>query len=133
MEAGETIKIISHSQGGAHAAGVAAQLLSYKNEDGSQLYNVEIVEYITPHQPTDIYHPEGVKGIQYSHSNDAVSSEDPWWLPNGGSENGCIKNVTDCQQRQGGSEGRGNHSINTYLDYIANYFRSLGINVNVFE
>lgn len=95
MEVGETIKIISHSQGGAHAAGVAAQLLSYKNEDGSQLYNVEIVEYITPHQPTDIYHPEGVRGIQYSHPNDAVSSEDPWWLPNGGSEYGKINGIGD--------------------------------------
>ncbi|MGB6092438.1 MAG: RHS repeat-associated core domain-containing protein [Moheibacter sp.] len=95
IEEGESIKIISHSQGGAHASGVAAQLLSYKNEDGSQLYNVEIIEYITPHQPTDIFHPEGVKGIQYSHPNDAVSSEDSWWLPNGGSDYGKINGISD--------------------------------------
>ena len=88
LKAGETIKIISHSQGGAHAAGYAEQLMSYKDADGNSLYNVEVIEYITPHQPTDIEHPDGVLGIQYSHENDQVSSRN--YLPNGGTKFGRI-------------------------------------------
>lgn len=93
LEAGETIKIISHSQGGAHAAGYAEKLMSYRDGDGNALYNVEVVEYIAPHQPKDIEHPSGTKGIQYSHPGDPVASDDPWWLPNGGTEYGKIKNI----------------------------------------
>ena len=49
----EPIRIVSHSQGGATAAGMAKTLLEYG-------YNVEIVEYITPHQATDFTHPDQV-------------------------------------------------------------------------
>ena len=90
---GEIIKVISHSQGGAHAAGFIEQLQSYTDADGNPLYNIEAAEYITPHQPTDINHPDGVLGIQYSHPSDAVSSDAPWWLPNGGSEYGRINGI----------------------------------------
>ncbi len=63
----EPIRLISHSQGGATAAGMASKL----QELG---YNVEIIEYITPHQATDINHPEGVKGVQYDQEHDRVVS-----------------------------------------------------------
>lgn len=43
----------SHSQGGANGAGMANKLIELG-------YNVEIIEYITPHQAKDIKHPEGV-------------------------------------------------------------------------
>ncbi len=89
----ETIKVVSHSQGGAHAAGYIEQLQSYTDAEGNPLYNIEVSEYITPHQPTDINHPEGVLGIQYSHPSDAVSSQAPWWLPNGGSVYGKINGI----------------------------------------
>lgn len=93
LAADETIKVISHSQGGAHAAGYIEQLQSYTDADDNPLYNIEVAEYITPHQPTDITHPEGPLGIQYSHPSDAVSSKAPWWMPNGGSEFGQINGV----------------------------------------
>lgn len=93
LKQNETIKIISHSQGGAHAAGYAEQLMSYKDANGNSIYNVEVIEYITPHQPTDINHPNGPLGIQYSHPNDAVSSKAPWWMPNGGSKYGKINGI----------------------------------------
>ncbi|CAI9430306.1 RHS repeat-associated core domain-containing protein [Candidatus Ornithobacterium hominis] len=93
LTAGETIKVISHSQGGAHAAGYAEQLMSYKDSNGNPLYNVEVIEYITPHQPKDITHPSGSLGIQYSHPGDPVASDSPWWLPNGGTEYGKIKGI----------------------------------------
>lgn len=91
----ETIKIVSHSQGGAHAAGFVEALNQYTDADGNRLYNVEVIYYITPHQPGDIEHPSGVRGVQYSHPSDAVSSASPWWMPNGGSEFRGIPGVAE--------------------------------------
>ena len=95
IEEGETIKIVSHSHGGAHSTGFAKQLMSYKDANGNPLYNIEVMYYITPHQPTQMTHPDGVRGVQYSHPNDAISSADPDWLPNGGSDFGRINNITE--------------------------------------
>ncbi len=67
LDKDEPIRIVSHSQGGATAAGMAKTLLEYG-------YNVEIVEYITPHQATDFTHPDGVEGIQYDQKYDRVVS-----------------------------------------------------------
>lgn len=95
----ETIKIISHSQGGAHAAGFAQELKKYVDECGGQIYNIEVIEYITPHQPKDINHPDGIPGIQYSHENDQISSRN--YLPNGGTEFGKIPGILDQNFHQG--------------------------------
>nr|WP_299484900.1 DUF6443 domain-containing protein [uncultured Allomuricauda sp.] len=91
----ETIKIVSHSQGGAHAAGFAEQLMTYKDADGNSLFNVEVIYYITPHQPGDITHPNGPVGFQWSHFNDAVTNAEDWLsLFNGGSNHAMINNLT---------------------------------------
>jgi hypothetical protein len=63
LKAGETIKIVAHSQGGAHAAGLANKLLEYKDADGNQIYKIEVIYCITCHQPGDIELPEGVRGV----------------------------------------------------------------------
>jgi RHS repeat-associated protein len=89
----ETIKIVSHSQGGAHAAGMASRLIELG-------YKVEVIYYITPHQPTDIEHPMGPRGVQYSHPGDAISSDSPWWLPNGGTELGPIQGIDEYDDRR---------------------------------
>ncbi|MCE2504176.1 MAG: hypothetical protein J4G05_09000 [Chlorobi bacterium] len=90
LEDEETIKIITHSQGGAHGAGMAERLMELG-------YAVEVIYNITPHQPTDISHPDGVRGVQYSHPSDALSSDYPLWLRlfNGGSEFGEMINITE--------------------------------------
>lgn len=95
----ETIKIVSHSQGGAHAAGFADQLMTYKDADGNSLFNVEVIYYITPHQPGDITHPDGPQGYQWSHFNDAVTNAEGWmsWV-NGGSGHAIIKNLSSINQ-----------------------------------
>ena len=87
----EPIRIIAHSQGAAHAVGFAEQLQTYKDSNGKNLYNIEVIEYITPHQPTDITHPKGIKGIQFSHPDDQIASKN-WWI-NGGTKFGKIKNI----------------------------------------
>ncbi len=99
LQEGESIKIVCHSQGGAHAAGFAEQLMSYKNADGTPTYIVEVIYYITPHQPTEITHPAGVRGVQYSHPGDAISSDDSPILPNGGSDCGPIDGITEYDER----------------------------------
>ena len=90
LEDEETIKIITHSQGGAHGAGMAERLMELG-------YAVEVIYNITPHQPTDITNPDGVRGVQYSHPSDAISSDYPLWLRlfNGGSEFGEMINITE--------------------------------------
>jgi len=100
LEKGETIKIVSHSQGGAHAEGFAEQLMSYRDSDGNQLYKIEVMYNITPHQPGDINAPDGIRTVQYSHPNDAVSSEAPFWLPNGGSKFSKVKGISEFDERK---------------------------------
>ena len=100
LENNESIKIITHSQGGAHGEGFAKQLMSYTGTDGKPLYNIEVIYNITPHQPLDITNPANVRGVQYSHPGDAVASDAPWWLPNGGSEFGRIKNISEFDGRE---------------------------------
>ena len=100
LEDGETIKIVTHSQGGAHGEGMANRLIELG-------YTVEVIYNITPHQPTDMSNPGKVRGVQYSHPGDAISSDDPWWLTNGGSEFGKIKGITEFDGRDiMGGEGQ---------------------------
>ena len=129
LSKGETIKIISHSQGGAHAAGFAKQLMSYKDLDDNPIYDISIMEYITPHQPEDIIHPKGPFGIQYSHPGDAVASDSPYLLPNGGTSFGRIQGI-NCfygddifggsgQPEKGGITGNmGGHKVTDNDEYI---------------
>ena len=109
---GETIKIIAHSQGAAHATGFAEQLMEYKTAEGQNMYNIEIIEYIAPHQPKDIQHPKGIKGIQFSHPDDKVASKN--WIINGGTEFGRIKDVPVF------ISGKGNHSVLDNREFIKN-------------
>jgi RHS repeat-associated protein len=100
LETNETIKIVSHSQGGAHAEGFAEQLLTYKDANGDPLYKIEVIYNITPHQPGDINAPDGIRSVQYSHPNDAVSSQAPIWMPNGKSKFGQINGIDEFNGQQ---------------------------------
>jgi RHS repeat-associated protein len=81
---GEAIQIIAHSHGAAYAAGMADELVRLG-------YPIDVVYYLAPHQPTHITcHPPSVRGVQYSHPRDAVSSAPPDWLNVGGTEYGKI-------------------------------------------
>lgn len=98
LEEGETIKVISHSQGGAHAAGFAEQLLTYKDENGRSIFNIEVIYYITPHQGGDFSTPSGhgIKSFQFNHPGDAVAGKGEGLITtvNGGQYYGRIRNVT---------------------------------------
>lgn len=69
------INVVGHSMGAAYAAGLANGLLAYNDEKGKKIFNVKAVYYFAPHQPMDIEHPSQVRGVQYSHKRDTVSSD----------------------------------------------------------
>ena len=95
---GETIKIVTHSQGGAHAEGFARQLATYKDGQGNLLYHIEVIYSITPHQSGDMNMdiPGVDRTVQYSHNEDAVSGDGaPGYLPNGGSSTERIPGVDE--------------------------------------
>ncbi len=108
LEKGESIKIVSHSQGGAHTRGFVEQLETYKDEEGNPLYNIEVVYDITPHQSSDFTRfQEGIRNVVYQHPSDAVSGDnDPWWLPNGGSEIGEVEGAENIIKDIMGGEGQ---------------------------
>jgi hypothetical protein len=97
LDKDETIKIVSHSQGGAHAHGFVNQLLTYVDVDGKPLYKVEVVYDINPHQATKMTPlPKNIRNVTYQHWNDGVSGTG-WNMGglNGGSEQGFTENGID--------------------------------------
>lgn len=71
----DVINVVGHSMGAAYAAGLAQGLLDYNAASGKKVFDVRAVYYFAPHQPMDISHPSEVRGVQYSHRNDAVTSQ----------------------------------------------------------
>ena len=125
----ETIKVIGHSQGAAFAAGMLTILA--ESDYASKL---EAGLYLAPHQPGDFSHPLGVNGVQWSTESDWVSSND-WRLLglNGGSSLEMIPGVSTMYTKKDYDGGRGGHSVGTYLNNVIRYFRSQGVEVNVYD
>lgn len=67
LQEGETIKLVGHSQGAAHAAGMAWSLLA----DGQ---TVEMIFYVAPHQPNQFVTHPFIFSVQASRDGDQVSS-----------------------------------------------------------
>ena len=125
----ETIKVVGHSQGAAFAAGTLSVLAG-----SGYASRVALGMYLAPHQPGSFLHPSNVYGVQWSTESDWVASRD-WRLLglNGGSHLAMINGVSTMYTRKNYKGGRGGHSVDTYLDDLANYFRSFGITVNVID
>ncbi|GEP93834.1 hypothetical protein CCY01nite_00940 [Chitinophaga cymbidii] len=129
LSEGETIKIVGHSQGAAYAAGIAFALANYSSYGGL----IEFVDYLSPHQPGGIIHPDGVRGRQFSTESDEVSSKG--LLPKlfGKSSYEKIRGTEWGVQRKKYEGGRGGHSVETWLDDLVKYWRDQGVTVNVIE
>ncbi len=111
---GETIKLVGHSQGAAHAAGMLTQLLSsdYANR-------LEVGIFISSHQPGGFGIPDGVPGLQFSTETDRVSSRAGVLgqlinLFNGSSELKRIEGSDCLLLRQEHKGGLGGHSVSTW-------------------
>lgn len=103
LEDGETIKLVGHSHGAAHAMGMAQGLL-----DAGIDPNLIDVLLFAPHQPNQIQ-SVGVNVYQFSREGDKVSSK--------GLFNSRLKAVPGANFNvfpDGNDDGLGNHGIHTY-------------------
>ncbi|WP_211573860.1 DUF6443 domain-containing protein [Maribacter aquivivus] len=125
---GELIRVVSHSQGGAHAAGFVSQLLTYKDETGGNLYNVELIVYLNPHQSGDIHHPDGIQGIAYSVKTDQIAGDGlmSFLGLNGGSSVEPVEGADNYHSNGIFTDGngtwldkRGGHNVNDNVKNIA--------------
>jgi hypothetical protein len=131
----ETIKIVGHSQGAAFAAGMAS-VLSKHCKYSSRL---EVVHYLSPHQPESFEHPENIEGHQWSTLSDWVSSN-PFSLLNilglnGGSTYSQIKGIKyeNFHQRANYKGKKRGHDVDSWLDRVAKYFTGIGISVTIID
>ncbi|MCZ8297761.1 hypothetical protein [Flavobacterium sp.] len=110
----ETIKIVGHSQGAAHAAGMLTQLLDSQYAD-----RLEAGIYLSPHQPGGFSHPDGIPGMQFSTKTDRVSSRAGvlghlMQLFNGSSELKRIEGSDFLLLRPEHKGGKGGHNVETW-------------------
>ncbi|NNC71035.1 MAG: hypothetical protein HKN90_09465, partial [Flavobacteriaceae bacterium] len=118
----ETIKVVGHSQGAAFAAGILSAL-----SDSEYASRVELGLYLSPHQPGDFAHPEGIAGAQFSTRSDWVSSRAPIGkadgrfmlrdlmnVLNGGSELKEIEGADFLYIRPNHDGGKGGHDVDTW-------------------
>jgi RHS repeat-associated protein len=117
LEKEETIKIVAHSQGAAHAAGMA-QVLNQAFKDGVLENPVEQIYYLAPHQPGDFATPEGIFSAQYSRESDKVSSRGLISSRgiSGGSTFSEIKNISFFRRLINMTTNRGGHDVDTFIE-----------------
>jgi RHS repeat-associated protein len=112
----ETIKIVGHSQGAAHAAGMLTQLL-----DSEYANRLEAGIFVSSHQPGGFAIPDGVPGMQFSTETDRVSSRAGVLgqlinLFNGSSELEKIEGQDYKIFREKHKGGLGGHSVSTWTN-----------------
>ncbi len=118
----ETIKLVAHSQGTAHAAGMATVLEEAYNI-GTIKNKVEQIAYLASQEPKEFKTPPGIFSVQYSRMSDLVASKGIVSKKpiSGGSEYGPIEGITEfipMPNLTGKGNGifgtRGGHDVGTY-------------------
>ena len=114
LENEETIKVVGHSQGAAFAAGILTALA-----DSEYASRVELGLYLSPHQPGDFTHPDGIPGAQFSTRSDWVSSKSGLLGKllnafNGQSELSEIKGADFLFIRPDHDGGKGGHDVDSW-------------------
>ena len=107
----ETIKIVTHSMGGAYGKGYAQALMKYKsifsslNDDN--LNGLSISEYdFAPFEPTLQKAVKGVDTYQYSHTNDLIAGYQK------------IKGAHFTKKHYSKGNGLTSHYISSFIKYI---------------
>jgi RHS repeat-associated protein len=133
LEEDETIKIIGHSQGAAFAAGMVSVLAKHKKYSS----RLEVVHYLSPHQPKDFKHAANVLGYQWSTRSDLVSSL--WFSPiqsvNGFSTYGRIEGIEKANMmgRFLHPKGFGGHFADTWTFNLVQWANLNGIPVTIYK
>lgn len=120
LQDGETIKLIGHSHGGAHATGITDALIDAE-------LDVEALLVFAPHQPSQFaLKNKLLKSIQFSRLKDQVSSdrsEQSWLeslvLSDSPSEYSEISGFNKSYLLEDGDDdGLGNHGIGTFYESL---------------
>ena len=99
---GETIKVATHSMGGAYGKGYVKGLMKYAKENGIDVTGkIEEVD-LAPYQPGSQQAVNGVPTTVIAHKGDTVAGSDPI--------QGANNNVT----RQGKEPSGAEHSVNSF-------------------
>lgn len=101
----ETIKIITHSMGGAYAKGYVEALLEYFNKNGIDPSIIEFEADFAPFQPEYQKAVDGIDTYQYSHSKDPVAGN---------------KKMPGAEYKNTSSDKDQGHSINSFYEQINN-------------
>lgn len=101
----ESIKVITHSMGGAYGKGYVQAILDYARENNIEGVKVDFEADFAPFQPNKQKAVKGVPTFQFSHSEDMVAGNDD--IP------GAIKMNTISDRQQG-------HSIFGFMEQIRN-------------
>jgi uncharacterized protein RhaS with RHS repeats len=108
---GETIKIASHSMGGAYSKGFIKGLNKYAKENGIDMKGkIEMEIDLAPFQPTSQSAQPGVPTTVVAHNGDTVAGSEP--MP------GANNNVTRKNKESGMSE----HSVDSFSQKEINQF-----------
>ena len=100
----ETIKIISHSMGGAYAKGFLKAVMEYIQKHPEECNGINLAEYdFAPYQPGYQTAIEGVDTYQYSHEKDRMAGNTP---------------IQGAKQMDTYNDERRKHSIEDFFDYI---------------
>ena len=100
----ETIKIISHSMGGAYAKGFLKAVMEYIQKHPEECNGINLAEYdFAPYQPGSQTAIEGVDTYQYSHEKDRMAGNTP---------------IQGAKQMDTYNDERRKHSIEDFFDYI---------------
>ena len=97
---------------------------------------VEFADHLSPHQPGDFKSPPKIKGRQFSTASDWVASKagplgEFLNLLNGGSDLEDIEGTSEQHIREKYKGGKGGHNVETWLNYLIAYWKSIGIKVDV--
>ena len=112
LQDGESIKIVSHSMGGAYSKGFIKGLQKYTEKNDIKI-NIEFEVNLAPFQPEVQKANKDVRTIQVSHKGDAVANT----FQNDGEIEGAEVNYT----RPYGKYGMGEHEVSSFSGEINTY------------
>ena len=112
LQDGESIKVVSHSMGGAYSKGFIKGLQKYAEKNDIKI-NIEFEVDLAPFQPESQKSNKDVRTIQVSHKGDAVANT----FQNDGEIEGAELNYT----RPNEEYGMGEHEVSSFSGEIDTY------------
>jgi RHS repeat-associated protein len=113
----ESIKIVTHSMGGAYGKGYSAGILSYAEKNNIKNVEIEFEVDFAPFQPNKLKAIPGIRTIQVSHKYDKVVNN---VIKIAGSEEAKQEGVSDTDYHLNTNDKNKGHSLTSFGDEINN-------------